>query len=111
MADLQIEVYECKEGAARPGTREKARETCIDFFEVPTSGTIPVPGDIIMLPDYDDENGGWPVRYRVIEREHLTLNRRPEEDSQTPLRYGKMWIHVRKLTDDDSLDSSPSWTP
>lgn len=92
-----IEVYEWKEGAPRPGTVTKASRDCIDFLAVPEGGQVPNVGDMILLPkdgkislDFD--------RYRVIEREFL-FYRTPDESSQTPMTFSKMWIHVRRVDD------------
>ncbi len=91
-----IEVYEWKEGAPRPGTAEKPRDTCMDILAVPPDGQLPQTGDIMIL----NEPGTMkPVRYRVIERE-LMWTRGEKDDSQTGAKWGKMWISVRRLADE-----------
>ncbi len=92
-----IEVYEWKEGAPRPGTVTKARNDCIDFLAVPDGGQIPSVGDIILLPK-DHKFSMDLDRFKVIEREFL-FYRDAEDDSQTPMRFSKMWLHVRRVED------------
>ena len=97
-APRTIEVYEWAEGAPRPGTTRKARETCIDTLEIPSGGQVPQTGDIILI----SEPGGDPFvpgRYRVIERELLWW-RNPDDNSQTGQRWTKLWIHVRRVKDE-----------
>lgn len=93
-----IEVYEWKEGAPRPGTKEKPRETCIDILDIPSDGQIPCIGDIILITD-PGRDPMYPGRYRVLEREFLWW-REPGANSQTPQKWGKMWLHVRRVEDD-----------
>ena len=99
----QIEVYEWKEGAPRPGTVRKHRDSCIDILEVPADG-LPNVGDVLLITTDPKEIYGAP--HRVISREFLWARPRGEDsealrNSQVPQKYYKMWIHVRPLTDEE----------
>ncbi len=93
-----IEIYEWEEGAPRPGTVRKARETCIDILAIPPNGQVPLVGDIVMVNELGRDIMD-PTRFRVIDREFMWV--RPKElDSQTPTEWVKLCIHVRRLVDE-----------
>lgn len=96
MAMIAIEVYEWQPGAARPGAKTKARNSCVDILEVPSAGQIPNRGDVVLLNAEDRDD--WPAPYRVIDREFLWAHS-SIEDAAEAARWCKMWIHVRKLSD------------
>jgi hypothetical protein len=97
-----IEVYEWKEGAPRPGTLSKHRDSCIDILEVPPDG-LPNVGDVLLIT-IDPKEMAAP--HRVISREFFwarnpVKDSQALQDSQVPQKYYKMWIHVRPLTDEE----------
>lgn len=53
----------------------------------------------------DPTGGDWPKPYRVIDRELLWL---PTADAHAPSRYAKMWIHVRRLNEEEYQAEPPS---
>lgn len=87
-----IEVYEWEEGRPRPGTVRKPRRDCIDVLEVPPDG-LPNVGDVVLL-----SNSLRPTPYRVVSREFLWGR---VSDDAAPAQYYKMWIHVRRLTQEE----------
>lgn len=91
-----IEVYEWKEGTARVGSKTKSG--CIDILAIPHGGQVPQQGDILMLNS--ETPGEYPKPYRVLSRE-LMWFRAPNDDDQTPAKWSKMWIHVRRLSEEE----------
>ena len=59
MKVTNIEVYEWKDGASRPGAESKASRDCIDILALPSDGQIPQKGDVILLNTENPED--WPV--------------------------------------------------
>jgi hypothetical protein len=99
-----IQVYEWKEGAPRPGTVEKLRETRLDDLELPTNGQVPQKDDIVTI--HIPGSGGWLnlVRFRVVERE-LGWNPLSRElgggDDDAPMPWHSMMLHVRRVADEN----------
>jgi hypothetical protein len=90
-----IEVYEWPKGKTRPGTAREPHE-CINVVEVPPEGQAPQVGDVVALPDHTGKE--LLLYYRVVGRE-LGWIRTSGESGQVPARYGKMMLHVRRLSD------------
>ena len=90
-----IEVYEWQAGDPRPGTVRKHRDDCIDLLEIPSEG-LPNVDYVVLLSD----GKGELTRYRIISREFL-WGRLPDGDPTAPSKYFKVWIHVRRLTDEE----------
>lgn len=110
MRQPMIEIHNWKEGAPRPGLAQKHDRTCLEILEIPPSGAMPVAGDILLLPDFFEERSGLPVPYRVMEREFIYSDRDKEGDSQVPLRFLSVMIHVRRAHDYDDPNAQPAFS-
>ena len=109
MPHPDIEVHNWKEGDPRPGTVRKHRETCLESLELPASGAIPLPCDILFLPDFFEERKGFPVPYRVLEREFLYSRRGDGDNGERPLQLLKVMVHVRRARDYDDPTAQPTY--
>jgi hypothetical protein len=98
MTTTYIEVYVWENGAPRPGAKTKASRSCLDILVIPSHGQIPQKGDVILLNTENPEAA--PAPYRVISRELLWF-RSPNENPQTPASWSKMWIYVRRMSDEE----------
>ena len=76
-----IEVYEWPEGEPR----RTSSSNMLDTVEVPSGGQVPQVGDELFI----EQHG----RVTVVERTLLWAGRR---DADNAVKWGKMWIHVRK---------------
>jgi hypothetical protein len=98
-----IEMYEWKKGYPRPGTVGKYRNTCIEILEVPSDG-LPNVSDVVLISNELKAT----IPYRVISREFLWGRISKETDNpQVPQDYKKVWIHVRRLTNEE-YEADPS---
>jgi hypothetical protein len=90
-----IEVFEWKNGAARPGSDRKPGVGAITSLALPPDGQPPQKGDVVTLraPDHSHADGDGFVHFIVLERELLWGS------DDAPQNWLKMWIHVRALDD------------
>jgi hypothetical protein len=101
---MRIEVYEWKEGEARPGSDHVHRNVCLDTLDIPSDATVPVRGDILRLrlPNVNEpssHNAWGTTPFVVLEREVVCSVREKGGNSQLPIRAMAMWLFVRSIDD------------
>lgn len=97
-----IEVYEWNAGEPRPGAAAKQGMTLLDTLQSPPDGQLPQKGDVLLLNDpVGDPGRVHPAAYRVVSREILYFRGTEHGDKHSPAEFRKMWIHVRKLGEDE----------
>jgi hypothetical protein len=97
-----IEVHEWKKGDPRPGTGEKPRTAPLDTLGVPEGCEIPQVGDVLLInvPHVDPMRSG-PIPFRVVSREFFFFRSHDGSDADTPARFTRAWILVRRLTEQE----------
>jgi hypothetical protein len=76
----------------------------LDVLEIPAGGQAPQKGDVIVMQMPGDKGdvsieGLGLVPLVVLERELLWSPRFDKSDYDKPLKWSKMMIHVRRLSD------------
>lgn len=103
-----IEVYEWKQGEARPGVDHRISDNVLDHVMTPPQGAVPQIGDVVRLFGYaGDENEDFlkPTPFRVVDREFIWA-RTPKTKADEPLKNGKTILYVRRLEVDEYADKS-----